>query len=97
MTAYFFELLPVLLAMVAGVLCAARYRHERRTQMRAVLLLGVVCALLLIVAQASWWSSHVVEGLQQGQEFANALWTLFNSLAMLAFIVAAKPGSRCKP
>lgn len=85
-----FELLPVVMAMIAAICCARRYSSERRKHTKTVMALGVVSSVLLIVAQSSWWTSYVVMGIGQGTQFADAIWTIFNTLTMLAFIVAAR-------
>lgn len=91
MLAYFFELLPVLLAMIAAVTCASRYSRERRRSDRVIMVLGVLCAVLLIFAQTSWWTSYVVQGHALGTQVANAAWTVFNCLVMVSFILSSLP------
>lgn len=88
---FIFEFLPVVLAAMAVVLCGLRYSAECKTSVRVPMLLGVICGLLLIIAQTSWWTSIRVEGLTVGTAFADALWTLFNSLVMSCFIYMALP------
>ena len=86
-----FELLPVVLAAIAVVLCGLRYSAECKRSIRIPMLMGVVCGLLLITAQTSWWTSIRVEGAMFGTEFADALWTAFNSIVMGCFIYLALP------
>jgi Na+/phosphate symporter len=87
---YLFELLPVALACVAAVLCARSYSRERRRDHRLTLLIGVVCSVILVIAQTSWFTSYIVLGSNEGAAFANVLWTIFNSLVMFCFIAAAR-------
>ena len=89
---YIIESVPVCLAIYSAVLCANRYSHDRRNNNNKVLLLGIVCSLLLIIAQTSWIVSALVNSSLTGTWFANHIWTLFNSLTMLAFITAASGG-----
>lgn len=86
-----FELLPVVLAVIVVILCGLRYSAECKRSIRVTMLMGVICGLLLITAQTSWWTSIRVEGLQFGTAFADALWTMFNSLVMACFIYLALP------
>lgn len=89
MLRYLFELTPVALALVVSVVCSYRYGRERRMQNRLLMLLGMVNAVLLIVAQTSWWTSFLVQGAGMGTEFADVLWSVFNNLVMVSFLVAA--------
>lgn len=85
-----FELIPVALAIVAAILCARRFGFERRRNTKVFMGLAVVCAVLLVIAQSSWWASYVVQGVGEGTAFADAIWTVFNTLVMISFIVTAK-------
>lgn len=96
MLAHVFELSPVILAMVAAVTCADRYSRARRKCERAAMAIGVLCALLLIFAQTSWWTSYVIQGLGLATQIADAAWTAFNSLVMIAFILLSRPRRVCK-
>lgn len=91
MLEYVFELVPVVLALVAAVTCASRYSRERRRSDRIVMVLGVVCSILLIFAQTSWWTSYVLQGNLVGTKIANVIWTVFNTLVMISFILASLP------
>lgn len=91
---YIIESIPVCLAIYSAVLCAHRYAQDRRRAYRQVLLLGVICSLLLIIAQTSWIISALVNSSLTGTWFANSIWTFFNSLTMLAFILLAASGGK---
>jgi hypothetical protein len=86
-----FELLPVGLAVIAAVRCSTRYSMRIRKVDRLTLILAVLNSLLLIFAQTSWWSTYVLLGSLQGTEFANVVWTVFNSLTMIVFILLGSP------
>lgn len=94
MIQHIFELLPVGLALVAAVMCAAKFKLAKDTTDRVVLGIGVACACLLIVAQTSWWGSNLLLGDLEGTVWANHVWTVFNSLVMVGFIAFAR-GRRC--
>lgn len=89
-----FEAIPILLAIYAAIICARQYTLDRRKHHKRVLLLGVISSLLLIIAQTSWYVTYVVNGNLIGTWFANQVWTLFNSLTMLAFIMLAHGGAK---
>ena len=84
-----FESMPIILACYSSIICAKQYVLDRRKHNRRVLLLGVICSILLIIAQTSWYVTYVVNGNLVGTGFANQIWAVFNSLTMIAFIVLA--------
>lgn len=88
--AYVFELLPVALAIAAAISCGTAYKSASGQKSKLVLGLGIVCAVLLICAQSSWWGSFVLLGTLEGTVWANYIWTVFNSLVMLAFIAYSR-------
>lgn len=53
--------------------------------------MSTIAALLLIVAQTSWWVSYMIEGNLLGTNFANNIWAIFNSLSMICLIMYAAP------
>lgn len=81
-----FELMPVGLAMVAAVTCSSSAAKTRRKREKFVFYCGTLCSCLLIIAQLSWWTSSVVQGNAIGTWFADVIWTIFNTLVMIAFI-----------
>ncbi len=88
---YIFELLPVMLAFAAAISCSVRFTVERRKDYRVAMIIAAVCAILLVVAQTSWWVSYAINGNLQGTVFANTIWTIFNSLTMVTFIMVSSP------
>ena len=86
-----FDLLPVGLAVIAIVLMSKRYDKARRYRDKAVLFLSVIAASVMIVAQLSWWSTYVLKSEMFDFGFANILWTIFNSLVMIVFIIMSYP------
>jgi hypothetical protein len=89
-----FEATPILLACYAALICAKQYFNDRRKDHKRVMLLGIICSLLLIIAQTSWYVTYVVQGNLLGTVFSDQLWTVFNSLTMLAFILLAHGGNK---
>lgn len=88
---YFFELLPVVLAFVAAVSCSIRYHRDRRHHDRLAMALAILASLMLIAAQTSWWATVLYQHSLQGTEFSNFIWTAFNSLTMIIYIIMASP------
>lgn len=87
---YIIEAVPVVLAVIAAFSCSHKFMLDRRRQYKQALLLGVVCSILLIIAQTSWIVSFLVNDSLTGTWFANSVWTFFNSLTMIAFILLSK-------
>lgn len=93
----FFEMIPVFLAITSAILCSMKYSKERRTRTKAIMLIGIVCSVLLLIAQLSWWTSVVIQGnTYDASKFADILWTMYNNLTMMAFIVASYPRGETK-
>jgi len=88
---YFFQLLPVILACIAAVACSMRFARDRRKHDRVAMFIAALSSVLLVIAQTSWWSSYILQGSLKGTEFANFLWTIFNTLTMVSFILIAQP------
>lgn len=88
---YFFQILPIALAFISVFACASRFAKDRRRHDRFAMILAIVCSLLLIIAQTSWWVSYAIQGNLLGTEFSNVVWTIFNSLIMICLIILAQP------
>jgi len=92
MTRFWFELAPVFLAVGAAALCAVRASIEAG-RLRWFFTIATVSCVLLILAQTSWWSVLVFELKEVvpyvDDDIANMVWTLFNTLTMIAFIISA--------
>lgn len=84
-----FEMLPILLAIVAIFACGYKILTIRRNHDRLKYILMILCSILLIIAQSSW-TYTVLKGEIYGTDIANIVRTLFNSLVMLTFIFSAK-------
>ena len=86
----FFELFPLVLAVVSAAFCSMRYQRDRRKHDRLAMICGTLASVMLVVAQTSWVATHLAGDLV-GENFANVIWTLFNNLVMLTFIFIAWP------
>ena len=84
-----FEALPVLMAVAAIFSCGHKAVTTRRAHDRNIYLGMMVCAALLITAQSSW-TYTMLKGLSEGTDFANILWTAFNTATMGVFIIASR-------
>lgn len=91
---HIFELIPVFLAIVALVGCSQAYDHVRRKHDKVAMLLIGMSASLLIIAQLTWWSTSVIQGKLESTWFDNQIWTIFNSITMISFIVQTKRTNR---
>lgn len=91
MYASIIELIPVVLGIVAVYFAAGKLASVRRKTDTAITSLSIVAAILMIVAQSSWYTSVIVERNLEGTWFANQLWTAFNSLVMLIIIIYSYP------
>lgn len=91
MFASFFESLPIILALIAIVISAKSFHLSRRKADKVRCLLSIIIALLLIIAQSSWYITSVILGKVEDTTFANHLWTVFNTLVMLILIMFPGP------
>lgn len=85
------EFIPVVLGILAVYFAAGKLVTHRRRLDTVATMLSILAAIVMIVAQSSWYTSAIVEQDLQGTWFANQLWTLFNSLAMIIIILHSYP------
>jgi hypothetical protein len=85
----FFEALPIVLAVLAIFVCMTQALNTRRSHDRLVYLLMVLCAALMVAAQSSW-TYTMLKGDLLGTDASNILWSVFNSLTMATFVLAAR-------
>ena len=84
------EILPIILAIVA-IITSARGFKEADTKIGKVgNLLGIICALTLIVAQSSWFTAMFILNQQDDTWIANTIWAVFNSMTMIMVIIFSK-------
>ena len=91
MIQHMFQLLPVFLALIAAVVCSRHFATHRRRRDRTAMALAVSASVLLVVAQTSWWTTYLIQGDLLGTWFANMIWTIFNTVVMVVFILIALP------
>ena len=82
--------IPIILAFMAIVVSGFRLRFEKRNDFRLVMVLCLVDAALLLLAQTSWWQSHW-KGSLVGEAWANEIWTVYNGLTMIIFVIVGLP------
>jgi hypothetical protein len=58
------------------------------------MLFGCFSAVVLVVAQSSWWVSYAILGQLEATWFANVMWTVFNSMSMTTLILMSQPWRR---
>lgn len=85
------ELLPIALAIVAIFSASLMFKNTRRKHDRIRCIVGIVAAIVMIVAQTSWFTTYVLMGNLEDTSFANALWTIFNTLSMILVILQTIP------
>ena len=90
--ANFTELLPIILGIVAIIINSLSVMRYRRKSDRIRAVLSIISSILLIIAQTSWYVSNTIMGLPYDILWADNIWTVFNALVMIIFIVF--PGIR---
>lgn len=87
------EGVPIILAVLAIFACALRLKFDRRSDFQTVMVMCMFAATLMLTAQTSWWQTRF-SGSVDGELWANQIWTVFNSLTMVIFILVAIPRKR---
>jgi hypothetical protein len=83
----YLELLPVILAAIAIFASARAFKNTTVGIDKVKLCLSMLTASLLIIAQTSWFTASVINGLFEDTSFADNIWTIFNTLAMIVLIL----------
>lgn len=89
--AQLFELFPIVLAVIAIITSSIMYGRVRRKSDKIRSILSILCSILLILAQSSWYTAAVVMGKLEDTWFANQIWTIFNTLVMVLIITQSLP------
>lgn len=84
-----FEAIPIVLAIIATMFNAERYTALKDNGERLEVILATLACVLLIVAQTSWWVA-VMTGTMEELWWANIVWSTFNTVTMISYIVAAR-------
>lgn len=84
------DLIPVFLAVVAIITLSKSHNKFKRTIDKFIAILASIAASVMLVAQLSWWSSNILENRLVDLSFANYLWTIFNALTMVVFILFSR-------
>jgi len=83
-----FELIPVAMAFAVAIFSSTAYTKARRIHDRTMLIMATLAAIMLIIAQTSWYSTLTGGGVDD-PTWVNNLWTLFNTTVMSAFLINA--------
>ena len=75
------ESIPLALAIFVIVSLFIRMDAVRCKYNRVAMVWMAMNALMMLIAQSSWWES-VAAGSVTGQDFANHIWSIFNSSVM---------------
>ncbi len=85
-----FEAIPVAVAFFVIILGLFKAVTLRTKESRTVAWLSVTSAILLVIAQTSWsWTMFIKKDLL-GTDFANIIWTWFNTIVMCSMLYALK-------
>ena len=87
------ELTPIVIAVLATLAASTNYSRANRnnnSNTRIIAMLSMVSAIMLIVAQSSWYVLVVVMDKLEDSVYANYLWTAFNCLIMSLLILVNK-------
>ena len=86
------ELFPIVFAVAAIFFSSQNYNNEvhYRKNSKTLALLSILSATLLIIAQSSWYVVAVVLGRVEDTDFANYIWTVFNTITMIIIILSNK-------
>lgn len=76
------------MAFAVAIFSSTAYTKARRLHDRILLVLATLSAIMLIVAQTSWYST-LTGGGTDDPEWVNNLWTAFNATVMGAFLIHA--------
>lgn len=83
------ESIPLILAMVVLLAVMFRWQTIKTRNGRALVMWMALNAVIMMMAQSSWWYTVLVLNSNQGEDVANLLWTVFNSSVMAFYIAAA--------
>ena len=79
---YVLESLPMMLAILVFMASILRFGIATTYEGRIALVWTGVNAALLMLAQASWWKSYLIDSDLIGTDWSNHLWTVFNTSVM---------------
>ncbi len=85
---YVLESLPVTCAILVLMASVLRFgiatTHEGRI---AIVWIGIN-SVMLMLAQASWWKSYLLDNNLIGTDWSNYVWTVFNTSVMCLYLYA---------
>lgn len=87
------ELSPVLMAIVAMIAAGRGYQYAEPGKDRILLLIGMVCSALLILAQVALFISTFVTREPESM-FNYVVWAIFNNLVMLMILLYVLPRAK---
>lgn len=84
-----FEGIPVFLALFAILFCAKKAAIASDMRETRINLLKMLAAVIMIVAQLHWTWTYLIQGHPLSTGWVDSLWTVFNALVMIIFILSA--------
>lgn len=86
----FFEAIPVAIAFFTVILGTFKALTLTEPETQKSSWLFVLSAVLLIFAQSSWSWTLFVKNDILGTDFANVIWTVFNTVVMISMVYTIK-------
>ena len=84
---FYFDIIPVILAIAALFVMGNTYSKARRSSDKVSIFLSSIACIMLIIAQTGWQYSVYVLNDIQGTAWANYVWSVFNILVTVIFNV----------
>lgn len=82
---FYFDIIPVILAIVALFVMGNTYSKARRSSDKVSIFLSSIACIILIIAQTGWqYSAYILNDIQ-GTAWANYAWSAFNILVTIIF------------
>lgn len=89
----YLDAIPIILAIIAVYVSAVKYQDAKLEKDKIRLLIGILIAIILIIAETSLFVSTDILTNVNDSSFASKLWLFFDSVAML--LVIFYPTGKC--
>lgn len=89
----YLDAIPIILAIIAVYVSAVKYQDAKLEKDKIRLLIGILIAIILIIAETSLFVSTDILTNVNDSSFASKLWLFFDSVVML--LVIFYPTGKC--
>jgi uncharacterized membrane protein len=89
----YLDAIPIILAIIAVYVSAVKYQDAKLEKDKIRLLIGILIAIVLIIAETSLFVSTDILTNVSDSSFASKLWLFFDSVVML--LVIFYPTGKC--